>query len=237
MLEAKGLTKRYDGRTALDDVTLAVGSGAIFCLLGPNGAGKTTTINLFLGFTPPSAGQALVKGLDVTRHPLETKKSLAYIPEQVALYATLSGEENLRFFASLSDVRTDDLDVDALFDEVGLPREAVRRRVSTYSKGMRQKVGIAIALATKADVLLLDEPTAGLDPTAANEFLRLLARMRDRGAAVLMATHDLYRAKAVGTTVAIMRCGRLVTTVKADEIGYNELEALYLELVNRTPAP
>lgn len=230
MLEARGLTKHYEGRVALDNLTLTVSPGEIFCLLGANGAGKTTTINLFLGFTPPTGGAALVKGLDVARHPLEVKRSLAYIPEQVALYRSLTGAENLAFFASLSGVSAADYDVDALFADVGLAPEAVRRRVDTYSKGMRQKVGIAIAVATGADVLLLDEPTAGLDPTAANEFSQILERLRAHGATVLMATHDLYRAKAAGTTVGIMHAGRLMKTMATREIGYDDLEALYLEL-------
>jgi ABC-2 type transport system ATP-binding protein len=234
MIEARGLTKRYDARTALDDLTLSVASGEIVCLLGPNGAGKTTAINLFLGFVQPTAGQALVKGVDVASDPIEAKRSLAYIPEQVALYRTLTGEENLKFFASLSGVADADIDVRALFDDVGLEWEAVGRRVETYSKGMRQKVAIAIAVATGADVLLLDEPTSGLDQTAAHEFSRLLLRLRARGAAVLMATHDLYRAKAIGDRVAILAAGRLMTVVQTAEVDYPDLEALYLRMAARS---
>jgi ABC-2 type transport system ATP-binding protein len=237
MIEARGLTKRYDARTALDDLTLTVDAGEVVCLLGPNGAGKTTAINLFLGFVQPTAGQALVKGVDVAAHPIETKKSLAYIPEQVALYRMLSGEENLKFFASLSGMADADLDVRALFDDVGLQREAIGRRVETYSKGMRQKVAIAIAVATGADVFLLDEPTSGLDQTAAHEFSRLLLRLRDRGATVLMATHDLYRAKAIGDRVAILSAGRLTTVVRTADIEYPELESLYLQMASGAARP
>lgn len=233
MLEAKGLTKRYGPRTVLDGLTLTVAPGEIFCLLGPNGAGKTTTIHLFLGFARPTAGQALVKGLDVASHALETKKSLAYIPEQVALYKALSGEENLRFFAELSGVPRATLDACALFDEVGLEPQAVGRRVETYSKGMRQKVAIAIALATGADVFLMDEPTSGLDHTAANEFSSLLLRLRERGAAVLMATHDLHRAKTVGTRIGVMCDGQLRTIVHAGEVTLAELESQYLDATAR----
>jgi ABC-2 type transport system ATP-binding protein len=230
MIEARGLTKRYDARTALDDLTLKVAPGEIVCLLGPNGAGKTTAINLFLGFVQPTAGQALVKGVDVATHPIETKRSLAYIPEQVALYRTLTGEENLKFFASLSGAAETAIDVRALFDDVGLQREAIGRRVDTYSKGMRQKVAIAIAMATGADVFLLDEPTSGLDQTAAHEFSRLLLRLRARGATILMATHDLYRAKAIGDRVAILAAGRLMTEVQTTKIEYPDLESLYLQM-------
>jgi len=145
----------------------------------------------------------------LTTHPLETKAGLAYIPEQVALYKTLSGEENLRFFAELSGVSRATLDARRLFEEVGLEPDAIRRRVETYSKGMRQKVAIAIALATGADVFVRDEPTSGLDHTAADEISGLLVRLRDRGATVLMATHDLYRASNIGTRIDVMCDGRL----------------------------
>jgi ABC-2 type transport system ATP-binding protein len=232
MLEANDLTKRYGARTVLDRLNLAVAPGEIFCLLGPNGAGKTTTLHLFLGFTQPTAGQARVKGLDVARHPLETKKSVAYIPEQVALYKTLSGEENLRFFAELSGVPRARLDVGALCAEVGLEPHAIGRRVETYSMGMRQKVAIATALATGADIFLLDEPTSGLDHTAANEFSRLLLRLRDSGAAVLMATHDLHRARTVGTRIGVMCEGRLQTTVAAEDVSGTELESIYVEVTS-----
>lgn len=231
-LEARGLSRRFGDRVALQDLTLTVATGEIFCLLGPNGAGKTTTINLFLGFLAPSAGAAFVHGRDVVAYPLETKRRLAYLPEQVALYPTLTGAENLRFFASLSPAVAA-LDVPALFAQVGLDAAAADHRLETYSKGMRQKVGLAIALATEADVFLLDEPTSGLDPSAANELGRLLESLRARGAAVLMATHDLYRARAVGTRIGIMHNGRLRRTFAARDFTYEALEAEYLAVTGR----
>ncbi len=230
LLEARGLSKDYGATRALDSLDLAIAPGEVYCLLGPNGAGKTTTINLFLGFAAPSAGQALVSGLDVSTHDRETKQRLAYIPEQVMLYRNLSGLENLEYFAalggkgSLSRERFTEILVEA-----GLERDAVDRRISEYSKGMRQKVGIAIAIAKEADALLLDEPTSGLDPKASNEFSALVERLRKNGVAVLMATHDLFRAKDTGTRVGIMRYGRLVTELSTDEIGHADLERIYLE--------
>src|ERR1700752_3935344 len=160
MLEAVNLTKKNNGVTALDDLTLRVMPGEVFCLLGANGAGKTTTINLFLNFVLPTAGAARINGLDVTQQPLETKKYLAYIPETVMLYKNLTGLENLEYFSALAG-RSDYTRTQLLefFREVGLPDGAPDRRVGTYSKGMRQKVGIAIALAKGAKALLLDEPT------------------------------------------------------------------------------
>ncbi|MYJ69528.1 MAG: ABC transporter ATP-binding protein [Gemmatimonadetes bacterium] len=230
LLEARGLSKDYGDTRALDSLDLAIAPGEVYCLLGPNGAGKTTTINLFLGFVAPSGGQALVSGLDVATHDRETKQRLAYIPEQVMLYRNLSGLENLEYFAALGGRGS--LGRDRLADilvEAGLERDAVGRRVSEYSKGMRQKVGIAIAMAKEAAVLLLDEPTSGLDPKASNEFSALVERLRIRGVAVLMATHDLFRAKDTGTRVGIMRYGRLVTELSTDEIGHADLERIYLE--------
>jgi ABC-2 type transport system ATP-binding protein len=231
MLEAVNLTKRYDHAVALDALNLTVGPGEIFCLLGANGAGKSTTINLFLNFLPPSSGTARINGLDVVQQPLETKRHLAYIPEMVMLYKNLTGLENLQYFSALAG-RSDYSRGQLLefLSRAGLQRESADRRVSAYSKGMRQKVGIAIALAKNAKALLLDEPTSGLDPKAANEFSALLTTLsRDAAVAVLMATHDLFRAKECGTRVGIMRQGRLVRTLDTSEVGHADLERIYLE--------
>jgi ABC-2 type transport system ATP-binding protein len=230
MLEAVDLTKRYQGATALDSLTLTVAAGEIFCLLGANGAGKTTTINLFLNFIAPSSGIARINGLDVTQQALETKKFVAYIPETVMLYRHLTGLENLDYFSALAGhttyTREQLLD---FFRRVGLQLDAADKRVGTYSKGMRQKVGIAIALAKDAKALLLDEPTSGLDPKASNEFSALLEQMSASGVAVLMATHDLFRAKESGTRVGIMKRGKLVATHLTKDIGHADLERIYLE--------
>ena len=229
MLEAVNLSKRYNGTVALDSLDLKIEPGEVFCLLGANGAGKTTTINLFLHFAEPSGGSACIGGLNVAERPLETKKLLAYVPEQVMLYRNLTGLENLEFFTSLAGARPTRREFLDLFARVGLPAEAADRRVSGYSKGMRQKVGIAIAIAKQARALLLDEPTSGLDPQAANEFTGLLKTLSGDGVAVLMATHDLFRAKEAGTRVGIMRKGRLVRTLETAEIGHADLERIYLE--------
>jgi ABC-2 type transport system ATP-binding protein len=230
MLEAVHLTKRYNGVMALDDLTLSILPGDVFCLLGANGAGKTTTINLFLNFVEPTSGTARINGVNVTEHSLETKKYLAYIPETVMLYRNLTGLENLEYFSALAGhpdyTRMQLLD---FLHQVGLNASTADKRVGVYSKGMRQKVGIAIALAKNAKALLLDEPTSGLDPKAANEFSSLLTRLSREGVAVLMATHDLFRAKESGTRVGIMKHGRLVRTLATDEVGHADLERIYLE--------
>ena len=229
MLEAVQLTKAYNGIKALENLNLRIQPGEIFCLLGANGAGKTTTINLFLNFIAPTSGTAKINGLDVTQHSLETKKHLAYIPEQIMLYRNLTGLENLDYFTSLAGERHQRRQLLAFLEEAGLEREAADKRVATYSKGMRQKVGIAIAIAKRAKALLLDEPTSGLDPKAANEFSELLKKMSVSGAAILMATHDLFRAKETGTRVGIMKHGRMVAEMTTGEIGHADLECIYLD--------
>ncbi|MBC7842087.1 MAG: ABC transporter ATP-binding protein [Gemmatimonadaceae bacterium] len=229
MLQATALSKSYGEKVALQPLSLTVKGGEVFCLLGANGAGKTTTINLFLDFIPRSGGSATVNGLDVTQHSLETKRLLAYIPEQVNLYRNLTGLENLTYFQQLSGQapmpRTALL---ALCDRVGLPSGAPDKRIATYSKGMRQKVGIAIAIARNARALLLDEPTSGLDPQASNEFSAVLSDLRADGVAILMATHDLFRAKETGTRIGIMKHGAMVDEFAAADIGHADLEQLYL---------
>jgi ABC-2 type transport system ATP-binding protein len=243
MLQAIDLTKQYpeasgrpaaprtSARPSLNKLNLTVQPGEIFCLLGQNGAGKTTTINLFLGFLKPTAGQALVGGLDVMTHPQESKKFLAYLPETVMLYPNLSGLENLDFFSQLAGFTHTTDELHALLTRAGLQAEAHTKRVGTFSKGMRQKVGIAIALAKQARALLLDEPTSGLDPKASNEFSELLTTLAQSGTAILMATHDIFRAREVGTRIGIMREGKLVETLQANDLTANELEAIYLQTV------
>jgi ABC-2 type transport system ATP-binding protein len=229
MLTAQKLHKRYGDNVALHALDLSIAPGELYALLGPNGAGKTTTINCFLGFLTPDGGTVAIDGLDVATQPLETKRRLAYIPEQVNLYGHFSGVENLAYFAEFGGHRYDNAALRRFLTESGLQTEAHDRRVSGYSKGMRQKVGIAIALAKQAKALLLDEPTSGLDPSASHEFSRLLHQLRERGVAILMATHDLFRAKEDATRVGLMRHGKLAHELTGDEIRHINLEKLYLE--------
>lgn len=230
MLQAIGLTKNYGAHTALDRLDLDIQPGDIYALLGANGAGKTTTINLFLNFIAPSAGEVRINGQDVTKHPLATKQDVAYIPEQVNLYGVLSGLENLDYFSALAlGKRLPRERLMGLWGEVGLDTAAAHKRVSAYSKGMRQKVWIAVALAKQAKALLLDEPTSGLDPQAASEFSALLKRASQAGVAVLTTTHDLFHAKHTATRIGIMKQGRLVETLDSRQIAETDLQALYLQ--------
>jgi ABC-2 type transport system ATP-binding protein len=233
MLEARGLTKRYDGAAApaLDRLDLTVPPGEVFCLLGPNGAGKTTTVNLFLGFLAPTAGQALVCGIDAAADPLGARSRLAYIPETVTLYGALTGLENLAYFVEVSGAATPASEFLPLLVAAGLPEDAATRPVRSYSKGMRQKVGVAIALARRAEALVLDEPTSGLDPLAANEFARLVERLRRDGLSVLMVTHDLFLAKQCGARIGVMAQGRLARVFGAEDVDHLGLERAYLDIV------
>ncbi len=232
VLEAKNLSKNYQEKQALKPLNLQLQPGEIYSLLGPNGAGKSTTINLFLGFIEPTGGMALINNLEVAKHPVEIKKHLAYIPEQVVLYPNLSGFENLSLLSSLAgfDYRADSLN-DFLIRS-GLPSEAINKRTGAYSKGMRQKVGIAAALAKRAKVLLLDEPTSGLDPKASNEFSELLLQLSAEGTAVFMATHDIFRAREVSSRIGIMKAGELVHELSSGELDAYELEKLYLNYMH-----
>lgn len=229
MLSAERLHKRYGAHTALHGLDLSVRPGEVYALLGPNGAGKTTTINCFLGFVRPDGGRALVDGRDPALDPQGVRRALAYIPEQVNLYGWFSGRENLAYFAELGGHRYGDAELGGFLAEAGLQADAHDRPVSGYSKGMRQKVGIAIALAKDARALLLDEPTSGLDPRASHEFSQLLRQLSGRGVSILMATHDIFRALDVANRIGIMVHGRLLEEMDAHGLSAAGLEARYLE--------
>jgi ABC-2 type transport system ATP-binding protein len=230
MLHADKLTMRFGDHLALDALDLSVGAGEIHCLLGANGAGKTTTIHLFLGFLVPTSGAAHVNGREVTSDVAAARADLAYVPEQVNLYPTLTGLENLAYFTRLAGRPVNHAaELRVYLDRVGLDRRAAEMRVETYSKGMRQKVGIAIALAKAARAVLLDEPLSGLDPHAASEFCALVRQLAQGGTAVLMVTHDLFRAKEVGDRVGIMKAGRLVEHLATAALSHAQLERIYLD--------
>ena len=231
MLIAENLSKTYGDYKALNNLNLKLNKGEIFALLGQNGAGKSTTINIFLGFVKPTEGVAKINGISVVDHPEETKKFIAYIPETVLLYPNLTGVENLKFFSSLAGFDYDNEALTNFLSKAGLQSDAYHNRLGGYSKGMRQKVGIAIAIAKKAKVLLLDEPTSGLDPKASNEFSEILKELASEGTTIFMATHDIFRAKEVADRIGIMKRGNLISEINADEISTNELEKLYLQTV------
>ena len=231
MLEAKDLTKTYDETHALKSVSFRVNPGEIFCLLGQNGAGKTTTINIFLGFVEASGGKALINNREVKPNHPDIHRMIAYIPEVVQLYGNLSGTENLDFFSRIAGFSYKQPDLKAFLNRVGLQDEAHTKRLSTYSKGMRQKVGIAIALAKRADVIFMDEPTSGLDPKASAEFATQCKEFVAEGKSIFMATHDIFNAVNVGTRIGIMKSGELVHELDTEDINASQLQQLYLETI------
>jgi ABC-2 type transport system ATP-binding protein len=238
-LKAEQLSKRYeDGVLALDDLNLEVRPGEIYCLLGANGAGKTTTINLFLGFIPPTSGSCFINGIDVNRDPLEAKKYVSFVSENVMLYGNFTARQNLDFFARLGGktaLKKDDYY--RAMRRVSLQEKAFDQRVKNFSKGMRQKLGIAIAIVKDAPAVLLDEPTSGLDPKAASEFLEIMTELRSEGKAVLMSTHDIFRAKEIGDRVGIMREGRLAMERTREELRNEDLNRLYIDYMESEGKP
>ena len=237
ILKAEDLSKRYeDGVLALDHLNLHVRGGEVYCLLGANGAGKTTTINLFLNFIPPTTGTCYIRGIDVTKDPLQAKKYVAFVSENVMLYGNFTARQNLEFFAKLGGKQ--DLTKEQYYQvmrRVSLQEKAFEQRVKTFSKGMRQKLGISIAIIKDAPAVLLDEPTAGLDPKAAEEFLEILAELKTEGKAIFMSTHDIFRAKEIGDRVGIMKEGRLVMERTREELQYEDLVKIYIDYMKSEP--
>ncbi len=227
-IEARALVVAYNGHKAIDGLDLRVEAGTVYAVLGGNGAGKTTAINAFLGFVLPASGSARIAGESPADNAALVRDKVAYLPEHVALYDYMSGLENLRFFCALAGIRLGRDPAHELLLDAGLQQQAHSQRVAGYSKGMRQKVGLAVATAKRAQVMLLDEPTSGLDPSAANDFAQRIRAAASRGVAVLMATHDLFNAKQVADRIGIMKAGRLVEEFDAHTVGHDELEQKYL---------
>lgn len=230
VLSAQAISAGYrgkSGKTVVQGLDLQVRRGEIYGLLGSNGAGKTTTLSLFLGFLAPTAGTVRVQGLDPVAQAAAARRLLAYIPENVALYEDLSARENLAYLLDLSGQPADAAAIDLALAAAGLAPAAFGRRVGGFSKGMRQKVAIALALARQVPALLLDEPTSGLDPQATAEFNRLLALLRAQGVAILMVTHDLLSAADVADRIGFIDGGRLIEEVAASGAERFDVRALH----------
>ena len=221
VLQATQVVAGYGQRTVLHGLDLRVERGQVYALLGANGAGKTTTLSLFLGFVAPRQGQVRVQGICPVRDPQAARRQLAYVPENVALYDHLTAQENLAYLLQLAGQPARPQALTQALQAAGLDNAAHARRVGGFSKGMRQKVAIALALARQVPALLLDEPTSGLDPRAAAEFNRLLAQLRGHGVATLMVTHDLLGAADVADRIGFMDAGRLADEVAAAATAHN----------------
>ncbi len=209
-LKAEELCVERGGRLVLDKVSFDVSEGEVFALLGGNGAGKSTTLLTFLGFIKPQSGSVKVLGEAVVDDVQFVRQRSAYLPEASNLYPHLSARENITYFLSLAKVVSADADIEAALDQVNLVQEARGRKLSTYSKGMRQKVAIAMAILRQAPILLLDEPTSGLDPVAIDEFNQMIANLASGGTTILMVTHDVYGACQVANRIGLLRHGSLV---------------------------
>jgi ABC-2 type transport system ATP-binding protein len=212
IIEIKNLTKKYGEFTAVDRLSLSIGKGEIFGLLGPNGAGKSTTILMLMGLTEPSGGQVSVCGLDPVRQPIEVKKRVGYLPEDVGFYDDLSGFENLVYTAKLNGIPDQEAaqKTRQLLTRVGL-QEQMEKKAGKYSKGMRQRLGLADVLMKNPEVIILDEPTLGIDPSGIREFLDLIVKLsREDGITVLFSSHHLHQVQQVCDRVGIFVQGRLL---------------------------
>jgi len=234
-LAADGLSVERSGKTVLSALSFQVAAGEVYGLLGGNGAGKSTTLATFLGFLPPAAGRVRVNGRDVGADPHAARQAIAYLPEAAALYEHLDARENLRYFLQLAGVAAGAAQIEAALDRVSLDAAARGRRLCEHSKGMRQKVAIALAMLRDTEILLLDEPTSGLDPVAIDELHTLVRALADGGKSVLMVTHDVYGACQVADRIGLLRQGRLVGEFAAPAGGRIETERVHRAFADKVP--
>jgi ABC-2 type transport system ATP-binding protein len=221
IVETFNLTKRYRDKLAVAGLDLKVEEGEIFGFLGPNGAGKTTTILMLLGLTEPTEGRASVCGCDPNRQPLDVKKRVGYLPENPGFYEDLSGWENLLYIARLNRIPEAEARrrVNALLEQVGLAEDKTRP-VARYSRGMKQRLGIAEVLVKEPKVLILDEPTLGIDPDGAVRILDLIHRLsRERGLTVLLSTHLLHQVQQICHRIGIIAKGKLIVQGNVSQLG------------------
>lgn len=225
IIETEGLTKKYRTQTAVNNLTLQIREGEVFGFLGPNGAGKTTTLLMFLGLTEPSSGKVRVIGFDPAREPLRVKEKVGYLPENVGFYDDMDARQNLRFIARLNHIR-DGISakkIDELLEQVGLFEEG-KKKVGTYSKGMRQRLGIAEVLIKEPKLIFLDEPTIGLDPDGTNRMLDLIHSLsRDRNITIFLSSHLLDQVQRICDRVGIMIKGNLVAIGPIQELAKKKL--------------
>lgn len=235
LIETKNLAKRYGDKLAVDDVTFQVHGGEIFGFLGPNGAGKTTTIKMIVGLLHPTSGSITVSDHDVVQRPVQAKAACGYVPDEPNLYAKLTGRELLRFVGDLYNLERIQTErrTEELLRLFGLA-EAADDTTDSYSHGMRQKTSLAAALVHDPKVLILDEPTVGLDPKSARLIKDILRQMADRGAAVMLSTHILEIAQNMCDRIGIIDKGRLIAVGTMEELqsarGESSLEDIFLSL-------
>ena len=233
MIRAIDLSKRYrDGSLALDALNFEIEPGQLYCLLGAQGAGKTTAVRLLLGMMEPTSGRAEIDGHDVYREPEKAKRSVCYLPEAFAFYEALTVRENLRLFGRLGAAGKREFSTreeNLALREVGLAERMFDQLVNGLGLGERQKLAVAIAILRDAPVWILDETLRGVDPQTVIELLELMRNAREKGKTLLWATQDLFRVKQLADSVGILKEGRQVLSYTREELGYQDLEQLYLD--------
>jgi ABC-2 type transport system ATP-binding protein len=225
LIEIKGLTKRYGRQVAVDNLNLDIRKGEIFCFLGPNGAGKTTTILMLLGLTEPTSGTANVFGFNPTRDALKVKRFIGYLPENVGFYGDLNARDNLRYVARLNGIsdHLSEVKIDEALRIVELENEA-GKKVHAFSRGMRQRLGIAELLIKEPRVAFLDEPTIGLDPDGANRMIEMIKSLKnEKKMTVLLSSHNLPQVQIMSDRVGIMIKGKLVAVGPIDELAKEKM--------------
>ncbi|HIQ04571.1 MAG TPA: ABC transporter ATP-binding protein [Anaerolineae bacterium] len=239
VIETHGLTKHYNSFVAVDALNLAVKPGEVFGILGPNGSGKTTTILMLLGLTEPTAGSMQVLGFDPMRQPLSVKARVGYLPEQIGFYDELTARENLIYIAKLNGLRRDEAyeRIDEALERMGLDVVA-NQRVATFSRGMRQRLGVAEVLLKRPQLVIMDEPTQGLDPEAARDFLTIIHDLKAEGITLLLSSHLLHQVQAVCDRVGLFREGRMVLEGTVKELAQRVLGGAYrIHVEADGPAP
>ncbi len=233
MLRASSINMKYPGGAqALDNVSLTVPNGHIYCLLGSNGAGKSTLIHLFLDFIRPDSGNTYVDDILVQENPVLARHNLAYLPDQVELFEEMSGADNLTFFCRIAKQNINSNQITNLFDAVNLEPHWSTKKVGTYSRGMRQKLGLAILIGRNAGSFLMDEPTLGLDPQSSRDLVEVILKLKSENSSVLVSTHDLLRAQQIADTIGILKKGKLITEISKSDIAKIDLEKVYLEYLD-----
>lgn len=240
LIETQDLTKNYDGVTVVDRLNLSVAEKEIFGLLGPNGAGKTTTILMLLGLTEPTSGNARVCGYNSTREPIKVKRLVGYMPEKVGFYDNLTARENLDFIAQLNNIGYTEAhrQINELLGAVGIG-DVADLKVGKFSRGMKQRLGIADALIKKPKVVILDEPTAGLDPEGINQILDLIAGLPQMGTTIILSSHRLHEVQGVCHSIGILSKGKMVVEGSLDELGRQALAGgqYRIEVETTQPCP
>lgn len=221
VIRTEGLTKTYGNLTAVDHLDLTVYKGEVFGLLGPNGAGKTTTTLMLLGLTEPDAGEAFINGLNCTRDSIEVKRKVGYLPDNVGFYSAMTGRENLRFTGRLGGLEGEGLErkIDVLLSRVNMT-EAADKKTGTYSRGMRQRLGIADVLMKDPEVIIMDEPTLGIDPEGIRELMWLIRDLAEQdGRTILLSSHQLHQVQRVCDRMGIFVHGRMIACGTLEELG------------------